>query len=147
MPALRMLSLKSYSLPAGVASGFIHLQELTLTHGMDAICNLTSCTQLTKLHMRYIGDALKQLDLPHGDDVQLQDLLVDGNWRQCDDFVMHHLEDARCLTALVLNSAYPSNFREAGWPAEMPSLRHVQIIHTSHQLPQEWAAISVALRV
>ena len=147
MPALHALTLDGYSLPAVIAKSFIHLQVLVLTQSVDAVCNLTSCRQLTKLHVRSLGDTIKQLDLPHGDDVQLQELLLNGKWGQHND----HLVAAQHLTALVLKSAYPSNFCSAGWPAKMPSLRHIQFKHISHQLPRVgcicWTAICVTCQL
>ena len=54
---------------------------------------------------------------------------------------MTNLGAAQCLNSLELHNGYPSNFRPASWPREMPCLQNIKLIGFGHVSPQ-WIAYS-----
>lgn len=61
MPGLHTLDLADYSFQVDTVKNLLHLQSLFLTSGSDEVCNLESCTQLTRLEARIANSSFCHL--------------------------------------------------------------------------------------
>ena len=127
------LHITHFSELANKAPSFHHLQTLHLSHSLDDILDLTSCSSVTRLCLDPIGKVVTQILLPTGDRVRLQDLSLGRARRQ---FVMMNLEMACQLTQLKLLDRYPSNFRaDTDWPVHLRHLESLSLTWMVHDLP------------
>ena len=127
---------------SSMVANFTNMQKLCL-EGRASKVDLSCCTQLMQIEMKYIHIHLQQLALPCGNDVHLQNLFLkhdawdlgsDGNHH----FVLQHLASASQLTSLSLCNVYPSKFRYRGWPSRMQELQELTATRMPGGPVQTW---------
>jgi len=130
MLELRILSkmhsmvLNDYCNLATRAPNYTRLQRLELHRGSDNIVDLSCCTSLTALLLTEHQDVLRKLILPEGEDVRLQDLLINClTVREKGPFDMLNLDMALQLTCLTLLNACPDSLQQGVWPKALPVLK------------------------
>lgn len=107
---------------------YTRLQRLELNCGSDDIVDLSCCTSLTALLLSERSDVLRKLILPEGEDVRLQDLLINCRVvREKGPFDMLNLDMALQLTCLTLVDAYPDNLQQGVWPEALPVLKSLTL--------------------
>ena len=127
-------SLQSSALASKVPN-FGNLQYLSLLDCPDEIWDFSSCSSLVNLRTSSLGDTVKQIVLPSGPEVMLQDLLVEMMPQDTHDYFMANISKATHLTKVSFMSAYPSNFRDGEWPLHLPNLCKLQLTGLSCDLP------------
>ena len=132
---LDSLTVDKVSALASKVPNFNNLQYLSLSDCPDEIWDLSSCSSLVNLRISSLGDTMKQVVLPSGPDVMLQDLSVETMSQDMHEYVMVNISKATLLTEVAFTSAYPSNFRDGGWPLHLPNLRKLRLTGLSCDLP------------
>ncbi len=132
---LDTLTLYKVSALASKVPNFRNLQYLSLSDCSDEIWDFSSCSGLVNLRISSLGDIVKQIVLPSGPEVMLQDLSVEMMPQDTHDYVMANISQATHLTEVTFMSAYPSNFRDGEWPLHLPNLYKLQLDGLSCDLP------------
>ncbi len=141
MVELRVLSkmhsmvLNDYCNFATRAPNYTRLQRLELHSGSDDVVDLSCCTSLTALHLGERQDVLRKMMLPEGEDVRLEDLLIECLIaREKGPFDMLNLDMALQLTCLTLRNACPETLQQGAWPKALPALKSLTLTCVTHTL-------------
>ncbi len=133
---LSSLFLSNFSALASKVPNFNNLQSLSLSSCQDEIWDFSSCSSLLKLSLNNLGDNMKQIVLPSGPKVMLQEIAVGSTWsKDRHDYVMANIGKATQLTEVKFMYAYPSNFRDGKWLVHLPNLCNLQLVGLSCDLP------------
>ena len=107
---------------------FTCLQRLELHTGSDNMVDLSCCTRLTALLLSERQDVLRELILPEGKDVRLQELQISYfSMEEKGPFDMLNLDMAVQLTSLRLFNAYPDILQQGVWPKSLPDLKSLTL--------------------
>ena len=120
---LSSLFLSKFSALASKVPNFNNLQSLSLSGCQDEIWDFSSCSSLLKLSLINLGDNMKQIVLPSGPQVMLQEIAVGSTWsRDRPDYVMANIGKATQLTEVHV--CIPKQLQ--GWGVACSSAKSLQ---------------------